>query len=146
MSLLETLKSEAYQSLFLKHFMFDNGRFIDNPEQSKVDFFFHEQDDESLCHDQILAEGYAFFECDQGIYLVFNDIVLYCNSESDLIPIGDNALNFTFPLAEVDNIFDVYKVIEYETFLKSVQQVFGPLSLDVQQDKIDELESKYMIG
>lgn len=133
----DTLQSKDFQALFLKHFIFDGGKFINNDEESKESFYHYEDDNASLCHDQVIAEAYAFFECDQGIYLSFEDLVIYCNSESDLIPIGDNLLSFTEALAEDDNILDVCEVVAYEKFKRAIQK-YGPFEQGASDKRVSE--------
>lgn len=143
MNHLKTLQSMSFKRLFLDHFVFDNGHFIDNEECKKEDFYYRSEDVESKKHDELIANSYAFFECDQGLYLLYDGVIFYCDSESSIIPLGDNPLNFTRDMVDKDNIFDVHKALDYNGFNNSMARLFGSFSLEKDEAKINGLIKQF---
>lgn len=154
------LKSPLFKNIFNKHFLLDEGAFIDD-DKSKVDWCFM---DESLAYpyvseyNRLIKNCYIFYLTSNGYFALFYslvkstyDSVIFVDTEGEISIIGSSIFDFAFNFEEYafenhhnnacDNAADL--------FYKECQVAFGALppvvDLDAYIDKKTPLESEYGI-
>lgn len=160
MDSLSILKSPTFKSIFNKHFLLDDGEFIDD-DKSKVDWCFMDKDMAYPYvseYNNLISNCYIFYLTSSGYLALFYslvkndyDSVIFVDTEGEISVVGSSIFDFVFNLEEfaLKNHHKNNHEKAASLFYKDCQAAFADvpqvLSLDDYIDNNPSPESEYGI-
>lgn len=139
MNNIEIVKDQNFQELFLKHFIYEGGVFVDDKKEDTEIF----QYGDNSIHDQMIQNGYVFFIADEGFFFIYENMFVFCDNEAGFTYLGNNLLTLAKDIKEYNIMLGVHEIKEFNIFKKKVINIFGEMDDNEFSMTSEEFNEKY---
>lgn len=119
MNNIEIVKDKNFQELFSKHFIYENGKFVDNEKIEAMEFCYGD----NSYHDKMITDGYVFYICDEGVFSIYKNYIVFFDNESVVIYLGDNILT-ALTFINKTTLTEYHEIIDFEDFKEKFNTMY----------------------
>lgn len=129
MNNIDMVKDKRFQELFHKHFIYENGKFVNNDQNEAASYCYSTFDNnyKDCLHDKMIQEGYVFYTSDESLFFIYDNRFVFCDSESGHWYLGDNIATFSKIIHKDFEIFGGHELIDFANYFNNLKLLFGKM-------------------